>query len=291
MSSKIKLMLAQKYGPCMGVSRAIKLACKTGKKFPGKTFLLGEIVHNQHVVTEIERKFSIHTVSDFAKIPKKTTVVIRAHGISPRLRRKLLKRKLRIVDATCPLVTKVHQVVKNYAKKGFRIIYLASEPTHDEAVGVKGEAQDKIKIVTLKDLSHLKIKNPARTVLLTQTTLSIIETERALKKLKAKFPLLKIEPHICPATMERQKAVINLAKKADLIVVVGSPTSSNSKRLKETAQRAGGKKAMKVYLVDQAKELKPSWFKRIKLVGVTSGASTPNNVLQAVIKKIKSFNR
>lgn len=273
----------------MGVSRAIRLACITAKKYPRQTFLLGEIVHNQHVVEKLKTKFKIKTVWHLDDIPHQASVIIRAHGITPNLRKKLEEKKLNIIDATCPLVTQVHQVVKNYIKKGFQIIYLASDPHHDEAVGVYAEAPAKIKLVTLSEIDRLIIANPSKTVVLTQTTLSILETKLVLKKIKKKYPQIKIEPHICPATTVRQEAVIKLAKKADLIVVVGSPTSSNSKRLAETAKLAGKKRKIKVYLVDEAKELKQAWFNKAMIIGVTSGASTPDNILLKVIKKIKTF--
>lgn len=284
-----KILLAKKYGPCMGVSRAIRLACITAKKYPGKTFLLGEIVHNQHVVEELKTKFKIKTVHHLNDIPQKAAVIIRAHGITPTLRKKLEEKNLNIIDATCPLVTRVHQVVKNYIEQNWQLVYLASDPKHDEAVGVYGEAPAKIKLVTVQEIGKIKIINPSKTVVLTQTTLSILETQQALNKLKKRYPTIKIEPHICPATTERQQAVIVLAKLADLIVVVGSPTSSNSKRLAETAKLAGKKRKIKVYLVDQEKELKKTWFDKARIIGVTSGASTPDNILHKVIKKIKTF--
>lgn len=283
------IILAEPHGYCgnanFGVRGVIKTAQKTARKYPGATYLLGEIVHNQHVVDWLEKEYRVKTVHHLNQIPKKATVIIRAHGAPPWVYAQAKKRGLNIIDATCPLVAKVHQEVKQLATQGKKILYLASKKNHDEAVGVAGQAPQAVALVTLTELGKIKIADPENTVMLTQTTLSILETKKAFDKLKAKYPQLTIRPHVCPATTQRQQTIINLARKTDLVIIVGSPTSSNSNRLKEVVEQIGTKS----YLVDNARELKPAWFKGIKKVAVSSGASTPEWLLTEVIAKIKSL--
>jgi len=283
------IILAEPHGYCgnanFGVRGVIKTTQKTARKYPGTTYILGKIVHNQHVVNWLEKKYQVKTVHHLSQIPKKATVIIRAHGAPPWIYVQAKKRGLNIVDATCPLVAQVHQEVKQLATQGKKILYLASKKNHDEAVGVAGDAPQAVTLVTLTELEKIKISDPENTVLLTQTTLSILETKKAFDKLKAKYPQLTIKPHVCPATTQRQQAIINLAPKTDLVIIVGSHTSSNSNRLKEVAEQTGTKS----YLVDNARELKPAWFRGIKKVAISSGASTPEWLLTEVIAKIKSL--
>lgn len=283
----IKIIIAQPHGFCgndnFGVKRALKIAQETGGT--ENVYLLGEIVHNPHVVKFLEEKYKVKTVQHLDEIPVGSTVIIRAHGASPTIYHKAKTKGLKIVDATCPLVAQVHQEVKKLAAEGKKILYVASDKTHDEAVGVAGEAPEAVFLSTLKELPNLKIADPKNTIVLTQTTLSILETKVALENLKKKYPQVSIKPHICFATTERQQAIMTLAKKVGCIVIVGSPTSSNSKRLQEVAQAVG----VKAYLVDNPKELRPSWFKGVETVGVSSGASTPEWLLEEVIDKIKTF--
>ena len=285
----IKIIVAEPHGYCgnnqFGVQRAIKTVQDTAKKYPGKTYLLGAVVHNQHVVDWLEEDYGVKTVDSLKEIPRGARVIIRAHGAPPEVYQKAKKRNLYIVDATCPLVRRAHEDVKKLAAEGKKILYIASKKDHDEAVGVAGEAPAVVELTTLKELDRLKIKEPKKTVVLTQTTLSILETKDALKRLKTRYPEITIRSHICMATTERQKAVIDLAKKTGLVVVIGHPTSSNSNRLREVAETAGAR----AYIVDTAEELKPKWFKKTKKVAVSSGASTPEWLLKEVIKKIKTF--
>lgn len=285
----IKIIIAEPHGYCgnnkFGVRGAIKIVQDTAKKYPGKTYLFGEIVHNQHVVDWLEKKWGVKTVASLKHIPKTAVVIIRAHGVPPVIYQEAKKKGLKVVDATCPLVVQVHEKIKQLVKKGKKILYLASKPTHDEAVGVFGEAPKAIRLTVLKDLDKVKIRNPENTVVLTQTTLSILETKEKLDRLKKKYPKLTINPHVCLATTERQKAVIKLAKKTGFVIIVGSPTSSNSNRLRETAEKVGAK----AYIVDTAKELNPIWFKEVEKVAVSSGASTPEWLLEKVVERIRSF--
>lgn len=284
-----KVVIAQPHGYCgndsLGVKGALKMAEETAKMYPGKTYLLGEVVHNQHVVSWLEKRYGVKTVDTLEEIPQGATVIIRAHGATPSIYKKAKKKGLKIIDATCPLVAQVHNEVKKLAAEGKRILYIASEKTHDEAVGVTGEAPEAITLITPKELEEIKIDEPEKTVVLTQTTLSILKTKAALERLKKRYPGLTIKPHICLATTQRQEAVIRLAKEIGFVVIVGSPTSSNSNRLKEVAESVGAR----AYIVDGAQELNPEWFREVKKVVVSSGASTPEWILDGVIEKIKSF--
>lgn len=284
-----KVIIAQPHGYCgnekFGVRGAIRTAQETARQHPDKTYLLGEIVHNQHVVDWLEAKHGVFTVQHLSAIPRGATVIIRAHGAPPAVYEQARERKLKIIDATCPLVAKVHQEAKRLARYGKKILYLCSQPDHDEAVGVAGEAPAAVTLVTLPEIDQLSLKKPEKTVVLTQTTLSILETESALTRLKEKYPALEIRPHICPATTERQQAVIDLAKKIGLVIIVGSPTSSNSNRLREVAVAAGARS----YIVDTAAEINPSWFTGVEKVAVSSGASTPEWLLEEVVEKIRKL--
>jgi len=284
-----KIIIAEPHGYCgndrFGVKAAIRIAQETSKNHPNKTYLLGEIVHNQHVVDWLEKEHNVKTVHSLDEIPQGATVVIRAHGELPSTYKKARERGLNIVDATCPLVLQVHREVKQLASEGKKILYIASKKDHDEAVGVAGEAPEAVVLTTLKELDKVEITEPEKTVVLTQTTLSILETEKKLTQLKEKYPTLTIKPHICLATTQRQQAVIQLAEKIGFVVIVGSPTSSNSNRLKEVAEIAGAK----AYLVDTADELNPNWFQEIEKIAVSSGASTPEWLLEEVVERIRSF--
>lgn len=285
----IQVIIAEPHGYCgndkFGVQGAIQIAQKTAREYPGETYLLGEIVHNQHVVDWLEKDYGVKTVHSLDEIPQGATVIIRAHGAVPATYKEAKERGLNIVDATCPLVLQAHREVKKLTEEGKKILYIASKKDHDEAVGVAGEAPEAVTLTTLKELDEIKIDKPENTVVLTQTTLSTLETRKKLDNLQKRYPGLVIRKHICPATTQRQEAVIELAKEVGFVVIVGSPTSSNSNRLKDVAEEVGAK----AYIVDTADELDPSWFKGIKKVAVSSGASTPEWLLEEVVEKIKGF--
>ncbi|OGD53996.1 4-hydroxy-3-methylbut-2-enyl diphosphate reductase [Candidatus Beckwithbacteria bacterium RBG_13_35_6] len=285
----IKIIVAEPHGYCgndkFGVAGAIKIAQDTAQQYPGQTYILGEIVHNQHVVDWLAEKYGVKTVHNLAEIPQGETVVIRAHGAVPQTYTEAEERGLHVVDATCPLVKRAHHDVKILAAQGKKIIYIASALDHDEAIGVAGEEPEAVALTTLKELDKVEIQDPGKTVILTQTTLSILETKERLAGLKEKHPSLEIKPHICMATTQRQEAVIKLAKEIGFVIVVGHPTSSNSNRLREVAEAVGAT----AYIVDTAEELNPDWFKGIGQMGVTSGASTPEWILDEVIKTIKEI--
>lgn len=289
-SMVIEVKVAQPHGICgnelgFGVAHAIYLARETGRREPGQTYLLGEIVHNPHVGEMLAKEYGVKTVASLEEIPDSATVVIRAHGAVPETYQKAKAKGLKVVDATCPIVAQVHRLVKQLTIKGKNILYIASDYHHDEALGVVGEAPDKVTLTVLKDLEKVPIANPANTVVLTQTTLSTLETADKLTQLRKKYPSLTINPHICMATSDRQKAVMELAKKTKVIVIVGSPTSSNSKRLREVGEAVGAQ----AYMVDTAADLKADWFNGVKQVGVSSGASTPEEILEEVVEKIRNL--
>lgn len=280
-----KITIINPHGFCFGVSRAITLVKDTAKKYPQKTYLLGEIVHNQYVVDDLEKNYGVQTVSSIEDIPDNSVIIIRAHGTTPETYKKAQEKKLIIVDATCPIVTQVHQLVKKLASENKEIIYIASDMNHDEAIGVLSQAPQSIILTTLKDINNLEIKNPQNTFVITQTTLSIFETQKAFDLLKQKYPQIFIQPHICSATFERQKAIMNVPKDSEIIIIVGSKTSSNSQRLFEVAQSV----CKKAFIVETASDLDPKWFQNINNIAISSGASTPENLLNEVVEKIKKL--
>lgn len=282
-----KVVIAHPHGFCFGVSRAIEIAQKTAKNSQKSVFMLGELVHNQHVVDWLESNLKVKTVHSLDEIPEGSVVIIRAHGAAPSVFQQAKDKGLEIIDASCPLVLKSHQTVKNLSFQKKDIIFLCNKIDHDETIGIIGEAPDFITPVTLQDIFKFKIKNPSNTAIVTQTTLSTAETKEALLFLKNKYPNISVLPHICQATTERQNAIINLAKKYKFIIIVGSPTSANSNNLKSVAENFGARS----YIVDNASELKKEWFTNQKKIVISSGASTPEDILNKVIQKIKDFTR
>jgi len=279
------IVVANPHGFCFGITRAIDIARTTAKKSTKPIFFLGELVHNQHVVDWLEQKLKIKTVQSLDEIPAGSVVIIRAHGAPPSIYEQAKNKNLEIVDATCPLVLKSHQTVKNLAAQKKAIIFLCNKIDHDETIGVVGEAPDFVTPITLQDIFDFDIKDPVNTVVITQTTLSTIETKKALDFLKNKYPSLSILPHICQATTDRQNIIIDLAKKHHFVIIVGAPTSANSNSLRQVAESAGAKS----FIVDNASELNPDWFKDVKNITISSGASTPEDILNEVVAKIEEF--
>lgn len=286
----IEIFVAQPHGFCgdsvFGVHAAIGKAIEASRMYPNKTFLLKEIVHNQHVVNWLQEKYGLKTVASLDEIPEGSVVVLRSHGSAPNTYDQAKQKQLTIIDATCPLVIGSQRQAKRFAKLGKKIVYLASAKDHDEAVSVYCQTPDSIILTTLKEILDLKIEDPDNTIILTQTTLSTLETEKVFSQLKKKYPTLTIVPHICPATTARQQAVIKLAKEIGFVIIVGHPTSSNSNRLKEVATDSGAE----AYIVDTENDLQKKWFDNKKKVAISSGASTPDWLLQRVIDKIKEVS-
>lgn len=281
------IIVAQPHGFCFGINRAIALAQDTVKKYHQPIFFLGELVHNQHVVDWLEQSLNIKTVASIDDIPKNSVVIIRAHGAAPQIYNQLRRRGLTIVDASCPLVLKSHQTVRRLASDKKSIIFLCNKVDHDETVGVVGEAPKFVTPVTLDNIYQHSISRPDQTVVITQTTLSTTETKTALEYLKNKYPNITILPHICQATTDRQQAIIKLAKKYKFVIIVGSPTSANSNSLRQVAESAGAT----AYIVDTAVDLQPDWFNGVKNIAVSSGASTPETILNAVIDRLQILTR
>ncbi len=281
-----KVFIAEPHGFCAGVARAVKAVEDTLELFGAPVYVKHEIVHNKHVVSDIAKKGAM-TVEALSEVPDGAVVVFSAHG-SPRSHyEEAARRKLRLIDATCPLVTKVHLEVLRYVKEGYAVIYVG-HPGHIEGVGVLGEVPgvDIPLVETVADVEALDLPMTEKMVYLTQTTLSVDETRETIVALKKKYPSITAPPlsDICYATTNRQEAVKALAQVVPVVIVVGSLTSSNSKRLWETAERAG----TRAYLVDDVSDLRPEWFDGVSTVGVTGGASAPEDQIQAVVEYFRS---
>jgi 4-hydroxy-3-methylbut-2-en-1-yl diphosphate reductase len=283
-----KIIVAEPHGFCFGINRAIKISQDTAKKYSDKSiYFLGELVHNQHVVDCIEKDLKIKTVHSINEVPQNSVIILRAHGVAPEIYQQAKDRNLTIIDATCPLVLKSHQIIKDSIGQKNQVIFLCNKIDHDETIGVVGEAPNLVIPVTLDKIFDYQIKNPAQTIILTQTTLSTLETQKVLIFIKNKYPEITILPHICQATSERQNVVIKLAKKYKFVVIIGSPTSANSNSLKSVAESVGAKS----YIVDNASELNPKWFINQENIVISSGASTPEDILEKVVEKIKDITR
>ena len=281
-----KLLLATPRGFCAGVTRAVKAVLDTLQIFGAPVYVKHEIVHNKHVVEDLESK-GIITIESLGEAPEGAVVVFSAHGSIPEHYREAQKRHIRLIDATCPLVTKVHLEVGRFLKEGYKIVYIGHRG-HIEGLGVLGEAtSESIPLVeTTEDVSKLEIGNPEKLVYLTQTTLSIDDTAVVIKALKKKYPQIIAPPlsDICFATTNRQEAVKALAKASDLVLVLGSKNSSNSARLMETARMEG----TEAYLIDDVTEIDSLWLEQKETVGVSAGASAPEKLVQGVVEYFKS---
>ena len=276
-----RIILANPRGFCAGVSRAIDIVDLALKKFGAPIYVRHAIVHNAHVVKGLEEKGAIF-VESLDAVPKGGYVIFSAHGSPVSLRQEALEKGLKPIDAVCPLVTKVHVEARRFARNGFDIVYIGHRG-HQEAIGVTSIASMHL-VETLEDVEKLDITNE-KIVILTQTTLSIDDAKKLVEALKRKYPHTKETPKedICYATTNRQGAVKELAKQADVILVIGSPTSSNSVRLVETAAAAG----KEAYLVNDKLGVKKEWLQNAKTVGVTSGASGPEDLVLGLVDFLK----
>lgn len=278
----MKVLLVSPRGFCAGVRRAIDIVDLALERFQAPIYVRKEIVHNKRVVEDFQKRGVIF-IDDVSEAPEGSCVIFSAHGISPSVRDDAKKRHLKTIDATCPLVTKVHLEVHRFLRDGYSLI-LIGHKDHDEVVGTMGEAPGKIALVENVDQARtVTVPNPKRVMILTQTTLSVDETKDILAAIKDHFPGAQTPPKddICYATQNRQDAVRELLVRGiDLLLVVGSKNSSNSQRLCEVA-RDGGTNS---YLIDHAGEIKPEWLKGVKAVGVTAGASAPEFLVQEVVK-------
>ncbi len=281
-----KLLLAKPRGFCAGVDRAIDVVNLALQIYEGPIYVRKEIVHNYHVVESFKKKGVIF-VEELDEVPDGATVIFSAHGISPEVRAMATAKGLKVIDATCPLVTKVHQEAIRFARQGLSII-LVGHDGHDEVIGTMGEAPDVIRLVgSPEEVEHLQVPDPEKVGVITQTTLSMDDTKEIIEALKRRFPALVApsKDDICYATQNRQTAVKILAKEADLILVIGSENSSNSNRLKEVAESAGAK----AYLIEDVTEIDPAWFDGVECIGITAGASAPEYLVQEVLDYFKAM--
>ena len=273
----MKVLLANPRGFCAGVNMAIEALEETIRRFGTNIYVYHEIVHNKYVVEQFTRQ-GVKFVDTLDEVPQGSILLYSAHGVSPEIRNFARERNLQTIDATCPLVTKVHLEAIKFSREGYCIVLIGHEG-HDEVIGTMGEAPDHILLVeTPEDVDRLEVPPGAKLAYLTQTTLSVEDANRVIRRLHEKFPEIHGPPKedICYATTNRQDAVSVLAPQADVVIVLGSQNSSNSRRLAELAQ-ATGKPA---YLVDGAQELQHAWFEHAQTVVVTAGASAPEVVVQ-----------
>ncbi|MEN9731682.1 MAG: hypothetical protein RL488_992 [Actinomycetota bacterium] len=273
------MLLASPRGYCAGVDRAVIAVEKALDHYGAPIYVRKQIVHNKHVVSSLEARGAIF-VDEVDAVPVGATLVFSAHGVSPAVVAAADARGLNTIDATCPLVTKVHREVQRFAKEDYDILLIGHEG-HEEVEGTAGEAPDVVQVVD-QDIDHVVVRNPEKLVWLSQTTLSVDETMETVNRLKAKFPTLEAPPSddICYATQNRQVAIKKVGAQSDLVIVVGSANSSNTVRLVEVALQAGAKAS---YRVDFASEIKDEWFEGVATVGVSSGASVPEELVDDVL--------
>jgi 4-hydroxy-3-methylbut-2-en-1-yl diphosphate reductase len=275
-----KIILAAPRGFCAGVAYAIEVVDLALKIHGAPVYVRHAIVHNEHVVRSFEER-GVVFVEEISDIPNGAVVVYSAHGVSPQVRAEAAERHLTVIDATCPLVTKVHNEARHFANKGFFMVYIGHNG-HVEAEGTMGEAPDRMVLVeTPADAEALQLPHYEKLAVLTQTTLSVDEVRATMDVLKRRFPHIQTpkKEDICYATTNRQAAIRELALKCDLVLIVGSTTSSNSNRLREVAESLGAES----HLLLNPEEVKPAWRERFKTVGISSGASTPEWLVEDVI--------
>jgi 4-hydroxy-3-methylbut-2-enyl diphosphate reductase len=275
-----KILLASPRGYCAGVDRAVQTVEKALELHGAPVYVRKQIVHNKHVVETLEERGAVF-VEEETEVPEGATVVFSAHGVAPSVHENAALRELNTIDATCPLVTKVHVEAKKFAADGYTIVLVGHEG-HEEVEGTTGEAPDRIVLVeSEEDVEQLEVDDPERVAFITQTTLSVDETVGIVRKLREKFPAM-VGPRtddICYATQNRQDAVKQLAAKCDLVLVIGSRNSSNSNRLVEVSRQYGAQS----HLIDNETEVREEWLEGVETVGITSGASAPENLVQRLV--------
>jgi 4-hydroxy-3-methylbut-2-enyl diphosphate reductase len=279
-----RVLLAKPRGYCAGVDRAVVTVEKALEQYGAPVYVRKEIVHNKHVVETLSARGAIF-VDETDEVPEGALVVFSAHGVSPAVHQEAADRGLKTIDATCPLVTKVHNEAKRFAREDYDILLIGHEG-HEEVEGTYGEAPSHIQLVdTAEDVDKVVVRDPSKVVWLSQTTLSVDETMVRVRQLQDRFPDLQEPPSddICYATSNRQTAVKTMAPECDLVLVVGSKNSSNSVRLVEVALQAGARAA---YLIDYAREVDPAWLEDVTTVGVTSGASVPDILVMELLEHL-----
>lgn len=283
-SATRRVLVAKPRGYCAGVDRAVQAVERALEQYGAPIYVRKQIVHNTHVVKTLEERGAVF-VEETEEVPEGAIVVFSAHGVSPAVHEEAASRSLRTIDATCPLVTKVHNEAKRFAAKDYDILLIGHEG-HEEVEGTAGEAPEHIQLVDgLDGVDGVSVRDPEKVVWLSQTTLSVDETTETVARLRSRFPNLIDPPSddICYATSNRQTAVKQIAAESDLVIVVGSANSSNSKRLVEVAKDYG---AAASYLVDDASFVRDEWLEGVRTVGLTSGASVPEDLVRGVLAKL-----
>lgn len=281
-----KILLANPRGFCAGVDRAIDSVYRLLETYGPPVYVRKEIVHNRVVVERLRERGAIF-VEEVDEVPPGAVAVFSAHGVSPAVRQAAAGRDLRVVDATCPLVTKVHREAIAFAKDGLHVL-LVGHRDHDEVVGTMGEIPDRVTLVeTVEQANEVTVPDPERIGVVTQTTLSLDDTRQILDALRARFPKMTLPARddICYATQNRQEAVRDLAARCDVVLVVGSQNSSNTLRLRDCAQQIG----VDAYLIDGPDQVEPEWIEGRSTVGVTAGASTAEDTVQAVVDRVSAL--
>jgi 4-hydroxy-3-methylbut-2-enyl diphosphate reductase len=282
-----RVLVAKPRGYCAGVDRAVEAVEKALERYGAPIYVRKQIVHNTHVVRSLEERGAIF-VDETEEVPEGAIVIFSAHGVAPSVHEEARQRNLKTIDATCPLVTKVHNEARRFAAKDYDILLIGHEG-HEEVEGTSGEAPAHIRLVDgLDGAREVEVRDPDRVVWLSQTTLSVDETDQTVARLRERFPNLIDPPSddICYATSNRQVAVKEIAAESELVIVVGSANSSNSKRLVEVAKDYGADAA---YLVDDASFVQEAWLEGVTTVGLTSGASVPEDLVEGVLAKLAAY--
>lgn len=282
----MEVILAQPRGFCAGVVRAIEIVERALEIYGTPVYVLHEIVHNRHVVEDLKSHGALF-IEMLDEVPAGAVVIFSAHGVSPAVMKEAEKRKLHVIDATCPLVTKVHFQAQRYSGEGFEVIIIG-HPGHPEVEGTRGWVDGPVYVVSRRnEVERLKVRNPNRLAYVTQTTLSLDDTREVIDTLKSRWRNLEGPElsDICYATQSRQNAVQHLAKNIDLLLVVGARNSSNSNRLREVGEQSG----LHAYLIEDIDDLNDSWFSEKTRVGITAGTSAPEAMVQKVLARLRTY--
>ncbi len=283
----MQLVLANPRGFCAGVDRAIEIVEVALERYGAPVYVRHEIVHNRHVVEDLRDRGAVF-IEDPADAPPGSVLIFSAHGVSPAVREAAKRQDLRVIDATCPLVTKVHVEALRMVKEGFEIV-LVGHAGHVEVEGTMGHAPDRMHLVeSIEDVEKQEVRDEDRLGCLTQTTLSVDDTREIQEALRRRFPNIRLprKDDICYATQNRQDAVKQLSERAELVLVVGAPESSNSNRLVEVAARRGAR----AHLVQTADDIDPAWLRGVSRVGVTAGASAPEVLVEQVVERVRKLS-
>jgi 4-hydroxy-3-methylbut-2-enyl diphosphate reductase len=286
MNHFLRIILAQPRGFCAGVERAIETVERALQKFGSPVYVRHEIVHNRYVVENLRKKGAVF-VNELDEIPAGSITIFSAHGVSEHVEHEAKLRQLPVIDATCPLVTKVHKEAQRHEKEGLQVI-LIGHPGHPEVEGTSGRVEQEVLLVSsLEEVDHIIVQDPSRLAYVTQTTLSVDDTRHIIDRLKERFPLIQGPDlrDICYATQNRQNAVRQLSKMVELILVIGAENSSNSNRLRDMALEMG----CQAYLIHGAKDLNPLWFSNVNTVGITAGASAPEVLVDEVVSRLSEW--